>query len=53
MKSLPTVVVNDKGNLLNVDSSGEEVGGDEDSRGSGSELLHDDLSLSLLHVSVY
>ena len=39
-------------NLLDVNSSGEQVGGDEHSAGSGTELPHDQLSLLLLHVSV-
>lgn len=47
------VVVDDKGDLLDVDTTGKEVSGDEDSRRSGSELSHDDLSLSLVHVSVH
>ena len=47
------VVVDDKRDLLDVDTTGEEVGGDEDTRRAGSELAHDDLSLGLLHVTVH
>lgn len=47
------VVVDDERNLLNIDSSGEQIGGDENTGRSGSELLHDDLSLSLFHISVH
>lgn len=45
--------VDDKGDLLDVDTSGEQVGGNENSGRSGSELLHDDLSLTLVHVTVH
>ncbi len=47
------VVVDDQGDLLDVDTTGEEVGGDEDTGGTGSELLHDDLSGGLVHVTVH
>ena len=47
------VVVDDQGDLLNVDATGQKVSGDEDSGGTRAELLHDDISLSLLHVSVH
>ena len=39
--------------LLDVDTPGEEVGGDEDPRGAGAELAHDDVTLLLVHVSVH
>jgi hypothetical protein len=47
------IVVDDQRDLLDVDTSGQKVGGDQDSGRTGSELLHDDLSLSLVHVSVH
>ena len=47
------IVVDDERNLLNIDSSSEQIGGDENSGRSRSELLHDDLSLSLFHISVH
>ncbi len=46
------VVVDDEVDLLDVDSSGEEVGGDEDSGAAGPELLHDEFPLVLVHSSV-
>jgi hypothetical protein len=46
------VVVDDERDLLDVDTTGEEVGGDEDPRRARAELLHDDLALALLHVTV-
>ena len=47
------VVVDDQGHLLDIDATGQEVGGDEDTRGAGPELPHDDVSLLLVHVSVH
>lgn len=47
------IVVDDKRDLLDIDTSGKQVGGNEDSRRTRSELLHDDLSLSLVHVTVH
>jgi hypothetical protein len=47
------VVVDDERHLLDVDTAGEKVGGDEDSRRTGSELLHDDVTLALVHVAVH
>jgi hypothetical protein len=46
------VVVDDERDLLDVDSAGEQVGGDEDTGGAGAELTHDDITLLLVHVSV-
>jgi hypothetical protein len=45
------VVVDDKGNLLDIDTTGEEVSGDENTGRSRTELLHDDITLSLLSMS--
>lgn len=47
------VVVDNKGDLLDVDTSGEQVGGDQDSGRTGSELLHDELPSGLVHVTVH
>lgn len=47
------VVVDDERNLLDIDTTGKEVGGNEDTRRTGTELLHDDLTLSLVHVAVH
>jgi hypothetical protein len=47
------VVVDDKGDLLDIDTTGKEVSGDEDTRRSGTELLHDDVTLGLVHVAVH
>jgi len=47
------VVVDDQGNLLDIDTTGEQVGGDQDTGRSGTELFHDDITLSLVHVAVH
>lgn len=47
------VVVDDKGDLLDINTTGEEIGGDEDAGGTRSELLHDNITLSLVHVTVH
>ncbi len=47
------VIVDDKGDLLDIDTTGEEVSGDEDTGRSGTELLHDDITLRLVHVTVH
>ena len=45
------VVVDDEGNLLDIDTTGEEVSGDENTGRSKTELLHDNITLSLLSMS--
>ncbi|KAG9571595.1 ATP-dependent RNA helicase eIF4A, partial [Aureobasidium melanogenum] len=46
--------INNKWNLLHVDTAGEHVGGDQDARGgAGTELFHDDIALGRRHVSVH
>jgi hypothetical protein len=47
------IVVDDKGNLLDVDATGEEVSGDQDTGRTGTELLHDNVTLALVHVTVH
>jgi len=47
------VVVDDQRDLLDIDTTGEQVSGDQDTGRTGSELLHDDLTLSLVHVTVH
>mmetsp|Transcript_3066 Transcript_3066/g.6192 ORF Transcript_3066/g.6192 Transcript_3066/m.6192 type:complete len:431 (+) Transcript_3066:97-1389(+) len=47
------VEVDDKTDLLDVDTTGEEIGGNEDAGGTGAELAHDDVTLPLVHVSVH
>lgn len=47
------IVVDDQRNLLHVDTTSEQVGGDQDTRRARAELAHDDLTLRLLHVAVH
>lgn len=47
------IVVDDQRHLLDVDTTGKQVGGDQDTGRTGAELLHDDITLSLLHVTVH
>jgi len=47
------VVVDDQGNLLDIDTAGQKVSGDEDAGRAGAKLLHNQVSLSLIHVTVH
>lgn len=47
------VVVDDQRDLLNVDTTSQQIGGDEDTRGARAELLHDKVTLGLVHVTVH
>jgi hypothetical protein len=38
------IVVDDQGNLLDIDTTGEEVSGDQDTGGARAELLHDNIT---------
>lgn len=46
------IVVDDKGNLLDVNATSKQVGSNEDTRRTGAELFHEYFTLLLLHVSV-
>lgn len=46
------VVVNNQRDLLDIDTSGQQIGGDQNSRRTGSELVHNGVSLTLRQVSV-
>ena len=46
------IVVNDKRNLLYIDSSSQQVSGDEDSTWSRSELSHDEVTFFLIHITM-
>lgn len=47
------IVVDDQGDLLDIDTTGQKVSGDQDTGGTGTELLHDNVTLALLHVTVH
>ena len=45
--------IDDESNLLDIDSSCQQIGRDQDSSSSLPELCHDDIPLSLIHVSMH
>lgn len=47
------VVVDDQGDLLDIDTTGQKVSGDQDTGRSRAELLHDNITLGLLHITVH
>lgn len=47
------IVVDDQGNLLDVDATGKEISGDQDTRRTRAEFLHNQVTLSLVHVTVH
>lgn len=47
------VKVDDQGNLLDIDTTGEQIGGNQNTGRSGTEFTHNDVTLSLVHVSVH
>jgi len=46
------IVVDNKGYLLYINTSSEQISSDQHSGGAGSEFFHDDISLTLFHFSV-
>ena len=47
------VVVDDQGDLLDIDTTSQKVGGDQDTGRARAELLHDNITLRLLHIAVH
>jgi hypothetical protein len=47
------LVVNNETDLLDINTSSEKISGDQDTDGTGSELLHDDLTFLLVHLAVH
>ena len=47
------VVVDDQGNLLDIDTTGEKIGGDQNTGRTRAELLHDQVTLTLVHITVH
>ncbi len=47
------IVVDDQGNLLDIDTTGQKISGDQDTGRSGTELLHNQVTLTLVHISVH
>jgi hypothetical protein len=47
------LVVDNETNLLHINTSGKQIGSDENADGTGTELLHDDITSKLVHLSVH
>jgi hypothetical protein len=47
------LVVDNKTNLLYINTSSKKISGDQYSSGTSSELLHDGVSLLLFHLSMH
>lgn len=47
------IVVDDQVNLVDIDTTGEHVGGDEHSGSTRSERSHDEVTFGLLHFTVH
>jgi hypothetical protein len=47
------VVVDDQGDLLDIDATSQQVSGNKNTRRPRSELLHDQITLVLVHISMH
>ena len=47
------LVVDNETDLLNINTSSEEISSDQDTDGAGTELLHDDITAKLVHLTVH
>jgi len=47
------IVVDDQRDLLDIDTTGQKVSGDQDTGRTRAELLHDNITLLLVHVTVH
>lgn len=47
------LVVDDETDLLDIDTTSEQISGDENANGTLAELAHDDFTLVLLHLTVH
>ena len=47
------VIVDDQGDLLDIDTTSQEISSDQDTGRAGPEFLHDQITLSLVHVTVH
>lgn len=46
------VVVNHKGNLLDINTTSKKIGGDQNSAGTSTEFVQDNITLRLANISV-
>ena len=47
------IVVDDQRDLLNVDATCQQIGSDEDSGGPRAKLLHNQITLALVHITMH
>src|SRR5436190_1915648 len=47
------IVVDDQGDLLDIDTTGKKISSDQDARRPRAELLHNDITLGLFHVAMH
>ncbi len=47
------IVVDDERHLLHIDSTSQKISSDQNTRRTGSELFHDQVTLALIHVAVH
>ncbi len=47
------IVVDHEGNLLDVNTTSQEIGGDQDAGRTRSELAHNNVTLLLFHLTVH
>ena len=47
------IIVDDQGDLLDIDTTGQKISGDQDTGRTRSEFLHNQITLTLVHVTVH
>jgi hypothetical protein len=47
------IIVDDQGDLLDIDTTSQKISGNQDTRRTRSELLHNQITLTLVHVTVH
>mmetsp|Transcript_109840 Transcript_109840/g.317569 ORF Transcript_109840/g.317569 Transcript_109840/m.317569 type:complete len:288 (-) Transcript_109840:444-1307(-) len=47
------VKVDDQRNLLDIDTTGQKIRGDQDTGGTSAEFPHDNITFALVHISVH
>jgi hypothetical protein len=47
------IVVDDQRHLLDINTTGQEISGDQNTGRPGSELLHNQITLGLIHITVH
>lgn len=47
------IVVDDQGDLLNIDTTCQKISSDQDTGRTGTELLHNQVTLTLVHITVH